>query len=241
MSVGRPLVSIIVPVYNEAPTLRRVLRALSRLKLEKEIIAVDDGSTDGSDGILRAARIRGLRLLAHHRNRGKGTAVRTGLSGARGRLTVVQDADLETDPRDIPRIVRALGRHRSSAVFGTRFPGRGPGRRRSHPHGRRRGLTGIANRVITSAANALFGSSLTDITCAYKAAPTRLLRSLRLRSRRFEIEAEIAAKLLKRRASIVEVPVRYRPRTYRQGKKIHPLDGVRILLTLARLRFGSGG
>lgn len=234
----RPLVSIIVPVYNEAPVLRRVLRALDRLRLSKEVIAVDDGSTDGSGEILRSWPRGSFRLLRHPANRGKGSAVRTGLRAARGRFTTVQDADLETDPRDIIRLVRPLLRRPGSAAFGTRFrqPGsRRPGFRRFSPSG----ITGLANRFLTSATNILFGSRLTDMTCAYKAASTRLLRSLKLTAPRFEIEAELTGRLLNRGVAITEVPVTYRPRTYRQGKKIHPGDGIRILLTLLRVRAES--
>ena len=226
----RPLVTIIVPVYNEAASLPRLLRSLARLRLPKEVILVDDGSTDGSGEILRSGKRRGFRLLRHRTNRGKGAAVRTGLATARGRYTAVQDADLETDPRDIVRILRSLRAHPGAAVSGTRFPGR---------RYRRAGLTGLANRFLTAAANLLFGGRLTDMTCAYKAAPTRLLRSLRLRSARFELEAEITGRLLRRGVRVVEIPVSYRPRTYRQGKKIHPLDGARILLALLRVRTES--
>jgi hypothetical protein len=160
---------------------------------------------------------------------GKGAAVRTGLAAARGRFTVIQDADLETDPGDIPAIMRPLTRVPRVAVFGTRFPANSARIPRSR-------LTWLANKLLTGTTNFLFGAALTDVACAYKAAPTRLLKSLNLRSNRFEMEAEIAARLLARGVQIVEVPVRYRPRTYAEGKKIHPVDGLRILMTLLRLK-----
>lgn len=230
----RPAVTIVLPVYNEARALPGLLRALARLRLNADIVAVDDGSTDGS-GALLAAWARGrprVRVLRHPRNRGKGAAVRTGLAAARGRVVVTQDADLETDPRDIPRLLRALAAAPGGAVSGTRFPA---GRRSRAPR-----LTRLANALLTGAANALFGARLTDLACAYKAAPAALLRSLALTADRFDLEAELTAALLRRGVTIVEVPVRYRPRTYGEGKKIHPLDGLRILRTLLRVRLAPG-
>ncbi len=223
-----------MPVYNEAPTIKSVLRSLISLRIRKEIIIIDDGSTDGSVDLIRRQSSPSIRVITHRRNLGKGSAIRTGLAAARGRFVVIQDADRETDPRDIPELIRTVLRHPQCVAFGSRFI-------RTRPHWRterrrRRGLTGLANLLLTGATNVLFGSSLTDMTCAYKAAPTSLLRSLKLKSRRFELEAEITARLLKRRVPIIEVPVRYHPRSYRQGKKIHPLDGLHILAALVRLR-----
>lgn len=249
----RPLVSILVPVYNEARTLPRVIRSLQRLRLHKEILVIDDGSTDGSGQLLSQVAAPAVRVFRHARNRGKGAAIRTGLAAARGRFTLIQDADLETDPADIPRLLRPLVRRSppsgaanapsagERAVFGTRFPSTDVSRRRTRGQTRRAPprLTRLINQLLTRTTNVLFGSRLTDMACAYKAMSTHLLRSLHLKSQRFELEAEITARLLLRGIPIVEVPVRYRPRTYRQGKKIHPLDGLRILLTLLRLKLNG--
>jgi glycosyltransferase involved in cell wall biosynthesis len=232
MTRTRPRVSILLPVYNEVRTVGRVLATLRRLQPRAELIAIDDGSTDGSARVLASWGARGVRVITHPRNRGKGSAVRTGLARARGRWIVVQDADLETDPRDLPRLLRPLARGGRLAVFGTRF-----GDARPRPGTIR--FTRAANRLITGTVNRLFGARLTDVACAYKAAPAALLRALPLRARRFEFEAELAARLLQRRIRIVEVPVRYAPRTYREGKKIHPIDGLRILATLAWIRLGG--
>ncbi len=224
-----PLVSILVPVYNEARTLPRVLKTLAALKLRKEILVIDDGSTDASSSILHRLAKPGIRVLRHARNRGKGAAIRTGLAAARGHFTLIQDADLETNPRDIPKLLRVLARRPGVAVFGTRFQAQ----RTKTPLP---WLPKLSNRLLTGTTNLLFGSALTDMACAYKAASTRLLRSLRLQSKRFEVEAEITARLLKAHVPILEVPVRYSPRTYREGKKIHALDGLRILFTLVKLK-----
>jgi len=267
----RPAVSILVPVYNEAPRLPALLRALGRLRLAAEIVAVDDGSTDGSLDLLRRWRRRGVhgrfaKVLVHGRNRGKGAAILTALRAARGRAVVLLDADLECTPGDIPRLLAALARHPNAAIFGTRFPrkvgvfesSKTPGV--SSPSGTRfphkpvpaehgdstsveypgtapaGPMTRLANAILTGTTNLLFGASLTDMACGYKAMAASSLRSLGLRATRFELEAELTAGLLRRHVPIVEVPVRYTPRSYRQGKKIHPLDGLRILWTLVRLR-----
>lgn len=232
----RPAVSLLVPVFNEAPALPRMLAGLRALRLDAEVVAVDDGSGDGSGRILHEAARRwpALRVLVHRANRGKGAAVSTALAAARGRIVVLQDADLETDPRDIPRLLAALARagRRSGApvaAFGTRFP------RHARP-ARVPRLTWLVNRVLTGAVNLLFGAGLTDMACAYKVLPRDLLRDLRLTARRFDLEAELTVALLRRGYRIVEVPIRYRPRTYAEGKKIHPVDGLRILAALLRAR-----
>jgi len=228
----RPTVSILVPVFNEVRTVDRVLAALRRVQPRAELVAIDDGSTDGSDRVLARWKARGVTVLTHPVNRGKGAAVLTGLGAASGRWIAVQDADLETDPRDLTRLLQPLQAHGRIAVFGTRFPA-GRSGRGAVP------FTRAVNRVMTAMVNRMFGAALTDVGCAYKAAPAGLLRSLHLRARRFEFEAELAARLLLGRIRIVEVPVRYTPRTYREGKKIHPIDGLRILATLIRIRLGG--
>jgi len=234
---GRPLLTVIVPVYNEAATLKELMRRLAAVRISKEVIAVDDGSTDGSARELDAlSRDGAIRLVRHGRNRGKGAAVRSALAAARGLYSVVQDADLETDPRDITRLLRAAVARPGTAVFGTRFP---PGRR-SPSSSRAPFPTRLANLILTRAAGVLLGRRFSDVTCVYKLLPTSLMRSLALRSVRFELEAEIAAGIIRRGVPFSEVPVRYRPRGYSEGKKIHPLDGLSILRTLfaARTRYG---
>jgi glycosyltransferase involved in cell wall biosynthesis len=233
----RPLLTVIVPVYNEVATLGKLVRRLSAIRIHKEVIAVDDGSIDGSGKALDALFRQGtIRLIRHRHNRGKGAAVRSALAVARGLYSVVQDADLETDPRDIARLLRAARARPGTAVFGTRFP---PGRR--FPSSARAPLpTRLANLILTRAAGILLGRRLSDVACAYKLLPTSLMRTLSLRSVRFELEAEIAAGIIRRGVPFSEVPVRYRPRGYSEGKKIHPLDGLSILRTLfaARTRYG---
>lgn len=229
MSNRAPRTTVLVAVYNEAAVLDRMLHGLAALRPRLPVVAVDDGSTDGSSGILARHAGPGLRVLTHRRNQGKGAAIKTALSAARTPFVLIHDADMETDTADIPRLLRAGARHPGHAVFGTRFPaGRGRGR---VPF-----LTRAANRLLTGATNILFGSGLSDMACAFKLVPAEALRHPPLKACRFEIDAEITAHLLHHGVPITEVPVRYRPRNYRQGKKIHPLDGLRILATLLKYR-----
>lgn len=225
-----PEATILVAVYNEAPTLPAVLRALRRLRPRVPVVAVDDGSTDGSGGILRPYAGRGFSVLRHPRNLGKGAAIATALARVRTPYALIHDADLETDPADIPRILRAGARNPGGAVFGNRFPA---GR-----HGRPRvpRLTRLANTLLTGTANALYGTHMHDMACAWKLFPVAPLLRPPLRARGFDVDAEITGRLLRAGIPVTEVPVRYRPRGYSEGKKIHPLDGLRILLRLALLR-----
>jgi len=232
MNGKRPHATILMAVYNEASVLPQVLAGLSQLRPRIPVIAVDDGSTDGSRDILARSAGTHLRVLFHNHNRGKGAAIRTALARARTPFVLIHDADMETKPGDIPRLLRAGAGHPGFAVFGTRFP-----------HGRGRGripfLTRTANRLLTGATNLLYGSRLTDMACGFKLVPVEAVRRPALGALRFEIDAEITARLLRRGVPIVEIPVEYRPRSYRQGKKIHPIDGLRILATLLKLRLAG--
>lgn len=227
-----PRTTVLMAVYNEASVLPLVLRGLAELRPRLPVIAVDDGSNDGSRTILARHAGPNLRVLWHGRNRGKGAAIRTALAGARTPFVLIHDADMETSPGDIPRLLQAGARHPGHAVFGTRFPAGNRGRRVPF-------MTRAANRLLTGATNILFGSKLTDMACAFKLVPVGAVRHPPLRARRFEIDAEITARLLHHGIPIAEVPVIYRPRSYRQGKKIHPLDGLRILATLLKLRLSG--
>ena len=228
-------ISIIVPVYNEARTIGEALRQIHAVDLgawDKEIIAVDDGSNDDSKREAQSAKqhlkAQNITILSHEVNRGKGAAIRTGLAVAGGDAVVIQDADLEYDPRDIPSMLDAFERAGKRAVI--------YGSRELTPE--RRGYThyvwGV--RVLTGIANILFGSRLTDIYTGFKLFPTPLIRSLRLGAAGFEFEAEVTAKLLRRGIGIREVPVHYFPRSFAEGKKIRVRDGVVGLWMLLKCR-----
>lgn len=222
--------SVVIPVYNEATTVGEVIDRVADVPVEKEIIVVDDGSTDRS---LESVRTREPKVRFVHEgrvNQGKGTAVRIGLTYATGDVVIVQDADLELDPAEYERLLAPIVRGETDVVFGSRFLRRSPGIRLK---------TRLQNRAIVLLANLLYGSRLTDVTTAYRLFRREVIAGIRLESARFEIESEITAKLLRLGIRIVEVPVSYRPRTSAEGKKIRWTDGVSAALALLRWRFAA--
>ena len=229
------LLSIIVPVFNEARTVRQVLERLVEVPLpvDREILVVDDGSTDGTREALKSALDAGLPvdIIEAVRNGGKGSAIRLGLTQARGTIVAIQDADLELDPCELAGLVEPILAGRTDVVYGSRFLMAGP----AAPW-----LTLVANRVLTAATNILFGSSLTDMETCYKVMRTDLARSLRLTANRFDIEPQITARLLRKGHRIHEMPVRFVPRSRAQGKKIKWRDGVHALQVLLAEKFRRG-
>jgi glycosyltransferase involved in cell wall biosynthesis len=225
--------SVLTPVYNERhlveASLRRVLALRHELIASLELVVVDDGCTDGSSEILcrLAAEDPRVKLLRHERNRGKGAAIRTALEHATGDVTIIHDADLEYDPEDIPALLLPFIKEGADAVFGSRYLTAAYRRALMHRHT-------LLNRMLTAASNWLTDLSLTDMETGYKAIRTTLLKSLPLRSSDFRIEVELTSKLAKRRANIFEVPIRYLPRSYRDGKKIRARDGALALAAMLR-------
>jgi len=226
--------SVIVPVFNERNTVVEVLRRMRAVELpdgiDREIIVVDDGSTDGTRDVLNQLRDSTVRILLHDDNRGKGTAVRTGLKVASGDYVLIQDADLEYDPEDWPKLVAPVMRGRAQVVYGSRFTGE----RRNMLF-----LHWIGNRMLSFVTNVLYNTTLSDMETCYKLVDRELLLDLRLRCRRFDIEPEITAKILKRRIRIYEVPISYMGREFDEGKKITWRDGFAALWTLAKFRFAD--
>lgn len=215
------LLSVLIPVYNEEQTIAAVVERVKAAPVAKEIIVVDDCSTDRTSELLRA--IPGIVAIRHSTNRGKGAAVRTGLARAAGDVVLIQDADFEYDPADYPRLLAPFADGRVDAVFGSRFRGQG----RFLPHSR------LANLLLTFLTDALFGGRITDMETGYKAVRRQVLLGLGLRADRFDIEPEITCRLLRRHARIVEVPVSYTAR--REGKKIGPRDAVQAVGRLISL------
>lgn len=221
--------SVLIPVYNEERTLERVVRAVAAVPVETEILVVDDASTDGTPRILESLAAEGLvRAFRQPANRGKGAAVRRALAEAHGEICVIQDADLEYQPRDFPELIRPIVELGADAVYGSRFLG---------PHRVFLYWHYVANRTLTWLTNMLYDTMLTDMETGYKAVRTELLRSMNLRSDGFDIEPEITAKLFKRRAKVFEIPITYNGRTYAEGKKIRAKDAVAAVAAIVRFRF----
>jgi glycosyltransferase involved in cell wall biosynthesis len=233
-----PRISFLVPVFNEERTIVEVVKRIGLADLsgaEREVVLVDDGSRDGSRGWMKAIErepppgIALVKLVLQDRNRGKGAAVRAAAGVATGEFCVIQDADLEYDPRDVPALVGPLLDGRADAVFGSRFLG-GPHRVLYFWHY-------VGNRALTILSNMLTNYNLSDMEVGYKAFRTDVLRRLNLRSERFGIEPELAARLARVGARLYEVPVSYSGRTYAEGKKITWRDGVAALWWIFRYRF----
>jgi glycosyltransferase involved in cell wall biosynthesis len=226
------LISIIVPVFNEAGTVRQVIERLLQIPLPapREIIVVNDGSTDGTRAVLDGiAPVDGVLSIIHSEaNGGKGSALRAGLARARGTIVAIQDADLELDPVQLGGLVQPILNGEADVVYGSRFlGGRPPG-----PW-----LSIAANRGLTTLTNILFGGNLTDMETCYKIMAAPVARSLELESNRFDIEPEITAKLLRRGSRIVERPVTFDPRNRASGKKIGWRDGFHAVAVLLKYRF----
>lgn len=223
--------SILVPVYNEEATVGAVVERLLTidLPLAREILVVNDGSTDGTRQVLDALPVRAdcLRIVHAAANGGKGLAIRIGFAEASGTIVAIQDADLELDPAEIASLVRPILAGEATVVYGSRFLGGAV----AAPW-----MTVAANRFLTMLTNVLYGSRLTDMETCYKVMRTEVARGLQLEADRFDIEPEITAKLLRAGHRIVELPVRFEPRSRAQGKKIGWRDGLEAIFVLVRHR-----
>lgn len=239
-------ISILIPVYNEQATVQEILERVRSVDLtlngkkplytkgpvtlDKEIVVVDDGSTDGSREILQQEASQGdIKVILHGRNQGKGAAVRTAIGAATGDILLIQDADLEYDPRDYPALLIPIIEGRADVVYGSRFLG-GPRRAMLFWHM-------VANKLITLLANLLYDTILSDLETCYKVFRAEVIQSIPLKASRFDIEPEITAKVLKRGYRIYEVPISYAGREYQEGKKIGVKDAFEAVWTLVKYRF----
>jgi glycosyltransferase involved in cell wall biosynthesis len=224
------LLSVIVPVFNERSTVAEVIRRIRSVDLpvDVEVIVVDDGSSDGTDKVLEALGDSTVRVINHPHNQGKGAAVRTGLENIRGDLVLVQDADLEYDPADWPKLLDPILRGKSKVVYGSRFTGE---RKNMMP------LHWVGNRFLSMVTNVLYSTTLSDMETCYKLFDRRVLDGITIVSDRFEFEPEITAKVLRRGYRIYEIPISYAGREVDEGKKITWRDGFGALKALIKFRF----
>jgi glycosyltransferase involved in cell wall biosynthesis len=219
------LLSILIPCYNEERTIAAILEQIRAVDLDKEIIVVDDHSSDATPQILQrlAQHMPELRVIRQPSNKGKGIAVRTGLAAARGEIVIIQDADLEYDPNDYYELVQPIVAGKVDVVFGSRFMGR---------HTGMYFWNAVGNKFLTLLTNFLYNAWISDMETCYKVMRTDIMRSLRLKSNDFRIEPEISAKVLRLGYRIYEVPISYVGRTYEEGKKIKKIDGLKAIVTL---------
>lgn len=213
-------ISIVLPVFNEENTIKKISQKLVDLPLSKEIIIVNDGSTDSTGCMLKEMKKDNcLKIIEHKKNFGKGAAIRTGIKYARGEFFVIQDGDLEQDPRDIANMLRHAKENNLDVVFGSRVLN----------WGFKYDTRYVANMLFALITNILFKAHLTDIMTGYKLCKTPIIRDLKLNSNGFDIEPEITAKLLKRNINIHEIVISYNPRTYKEGKKICFWDSFKVI------------
>lgn len=223
-------ISVIIPVYNEVESIREIVKRVNNTKLAWEIVIVDDCSVDGTRDVLREMDGKGnVRVILKDKNEGKGSAVRAGMTAAKGEVLLIQDADLEYDPRDYPILFKPLEEGIADVVYGSRFLG-GPRRVVMFWHM-------VANHLLTFMTNLLYNTILSDMETGYKVFRREVVEGMSLHAKRFDFEPEFTAKVLKRKYRIFEVPITFNPRDYSQGKKIKLKDAFEAVWTLLKYRF----
>jgi len=222
--------SIVIPIYNEEKTLLEILKKVEdapTLGLEKEIILIDDGSTDSTKSILKNLENK-YKVFYHQKNQGKGKAIRTGFEKITGDIVLVQDADLELNPQNYPRLLKPILENKADIVYGSRYKQKNSSIYKSHYWG---------VKILSFLTNLLYGSNLTDVYCGYKVFKTNVLKSLKLTSNSFEIESELTVKSLKKGYKIIEVSIDYFPRSFDQGKKIRLSNGLMAIWVILKNKF----
>ena len=222
--------SVVIPVYNEKDTINEIVRRVKNTGLVDEIILVDDGSTDGTRELIKQMQDDPLlKVVLHEKNQGKGAALITGFAHATGDVILIQDADLEYDPRDYPNLLQPINEGLADVVYGSRFLG-APRRSTMFWHM-------IANKLLTFATNILYDAILTDMETGYKVFKREVIEGIEIHSKKFDFEPEFTAKILKRKVRVFEVPIIFNPRDYQEGKKIGIKDAFSALWALLKYRF----
>lgn len=223
-------ITVIIPVFNEKNTIQEILKRVEKIGLANEIIIVDDGSTDGTREILQEYNnTNPYKIILHEYNQGKGAAVNTGIQAANGDVIIIQDADLEYDPREYPNLLKPIEEGIADVVYGSRFLGAA-----------RRPIlfwNMVANKILTLVTNILYNNILTDMETGYKVFKREVVKDMTLHAKRFDFEPEFTAKVLKKKVRIFEVPISFNPRDYSEGKKIRMWDAFEAMWTLIKYRF----
>lgn len=218
-------VSVVIPVYNEVNTIEEIIQRVREVALEKEIIVVDDGSTDGTREKLQRLHEQGVRVFYHEKNQGKGAALKTGFRNCRGEIVITQDADLEYDPQEYHLLLEPILKGAADVVYGSRLSGGKPQRVYLFWHK-------CGNRLLTLLTNILYNNTLSDMETGYKVFHKKVLDSFIIKSKGFSVEPEITAKIFKRRWRVYEIPISYYGRTYQEGKKITWKQGISAIFSL---------
>ena len=222
--------TVIIPAYNEKNTIQEIVRRVQATKLVDEIIIVDDGSTDGTRALIAPMDGKdNIKVILHEKNQGKGAAVSTGISAASGDVLMIQDADLEYDPREYPNLMRPIEEGLADVVYGSRFLGA--------PHRAILFWNMVANKLLTLMTNVLYNNILTDMETGYKVFKREVVAEMKIHAKRFDFEPEFTAKILKKNVRLFEVPITFNPRDYSEGKKIKVKDAFEAVWTLLKYRF----
>jgi glycosyltransferase involved in cell wall biosynthesis len=226
---NKPILSIILPAYNEQTTIEKIVEQLLKVTIPKEIIIIDDGSTDKTKEIIKTFNHQDIKKIFLKKNYGKSAAIRCGIKRAKGKITIIQDADLEYSPEDYTKLITPIIQNKTKVVYGTRFP--------KNRKQKNISLFYLGNKLLTLITNILYNTGLTDEATCYKVFDTELLKNIKLKSRKFEFCPEITAKLSKKGHKIIEIPISYNPRSKKQGKKIRYHDGISAIATLIKYKF----